>query len=300
MKRTSIRLAIFLFAPAISLAGDLDREIENRWVGSWVVTRVESSSDCSGEPTRNIISNRRVRGRGRHRFSAGELARVTGVDFKRSQIRFQLSLSGPILLTREEGPFTLVRESACAIELEVDLPREVSRKKEVGALDRHLSWILGRFGSAGEARQSDNWNRRVKEAYPVNYESTLIEYAAWKLERLNERARSRFDTVLEKLSDSGRRVGNDPSYLAGFSRGARAARSARFGRCEELLESPLHESSREAARVYPKKGKGQVRESRAGYEDGYFLVYGVEFLRRLQGCFISPENLKPSLARTER
>lgn len=300
MKRISILLAVFLVVPAISLAGGLDREIENRWAGSWIVTRVEISSDCSGEPTRNRIDGRQIRGGGRHRFSAGELARVTDVDFKGSHIRFQLSLSEPILLARNEGPFTLVRESECAVQLEVDLPREVSRKKDAGALDRHLSWILGRFGSAGEARQSDNWNRRMKEAYPANYESTLIEYAAWKLERLNERTSSRFDTVLEKLSDSARRVSNDPSYLAGFSRGARAARSARFGPCEELLKSPLDEPSRQAARAYPKKGKGQARESRAGFEDGYFLAYGVEFLRRLQGCFVSPENLKPSLARAER
>ena len=297
MKRMSFLLAVFLLLPAHSFTGELDRQLESRWARSWVVTRVETSSDCSGEPTRNRVNGSLVKSGGRHRFSAGELARVTGVSFKKSQIRFLLSLAEPILLSRSEGPFTLVREAPCTIQLEVDVPKDVSQSMDPGAFERHLSWALGRFGSAGEARQSDTWNRRMKEAYPANYESTLIEYAVWKLDRLNKRTSSRFDTVLEKLSDSARRVGNDPSYLAGFSQGARAARSARFGPCEELLESRLDEPSREAARAYPKKGKGQARESRAGYEDGYLLVYGVEYLRRLQGCFISPENLKPSLAR---
>jgi hypothetical protein len=300
MKRIAILVAVLLFLPAQSLAGDLDRQVESRWTGSWVVTRLETSSNCSGEPTPNRVSGRLVKSGGRHRFSAGELARVTGVDFKSSRIRFLLSLTEPILLSRSEGPFTLIREVACEVDLEVEIPKDVSRSKNPGSFDRHLSWVLGRFGSAEEAKQSSAWNRRLKDPYPANYETTLIEYAVWKLEKLNEGPRSRFDEALEKMRKSAMRVGDNPAYLAGFSEGAKAARSASFGPCADLIDLKLEEPSRAAERAYPKKGKGRLRESRAGYEDGYLMVYGVEFLRRLQGCFVSPESVKPILARADR
>ena len=62
-----------VFAPA--LAGDVESSLETRWRGAWVVTEVETYSDCAGLATNNRVSGNLVTGRGRLRFHAGRSRR---------------------------------------------------------------------------------------------------------------------------------------------------------------------------------------------------------------------------------
>ena len=72
-----------LLAP--SFAGDLERSIESRWRGAWVLTTVDTYSDCAGTYTNNHVNGKLVQGKGRFRFRPGELAQVQKIDLKRSR-----------------------------------------------------------------------------------------------------------------------------------------------------------------------------------------------------------------------
>ena len=111
-----------LTAPAF--AGGIEKDINKRWLGAWVVTRSEMYSDCNAVYTQNRINGSLVSGRGARRFQPGELAKVTKVDAGRHRIDVRISLVEPVLLTYREGPFTLYDEASCRVELEVEVSRD--------------------------------------------------------------------------------------------------------------------------------------------------------------------------------
>ena len=76
-----------LFLLAMAAAGpafgsDLERRLESRWRGAWVVTAVDTYSDCSGTHTNNDVSGTLVNSRGRFRFRPGEQPRSRMVRFR--------------------------------------------------------------------------------------------------------------------------------------------------------------------------------------------------------------------------
>ena len=65
MKRNLVAVAVWLALCAPSVASDLERKLESRWRGTWVVTTVETYSDCLGVYNNNNVNGRLVSSRGR-------------------------------------------------------------------------------------------------------------------------------------------------------------------------------------------------------------------------------------------
>ncbi len=103
MKRIAILIAVVMIFPVSTLASKLERSLKSRWLGAWVVTTVETYSNCNGYYTANRMNGRLVNSRGGHRFERGELAKVVRVDAKRRRVDLLLSLPEPLLVPYNDG-----------------------------------------------------------------------------------------------------------------------------------------------------------------------------------------------------
>ena len=119
MKRNLMVAALIFLLTGVTLAGSLEKEVKGEWLGAWVVTGVESYSDCGSAHTNNRINGSLVKSKGDHRFQPGELAKINKIDVKKSRLDLLLTLAEPMLIPYQEGPFTLYREAQCKIELEI-------------------------------------------------------------------------------------------------------------------------------------------------------------------------------------
>src|SRR2546422_5379455 len=135
-------------------AGDLQRTMESRWRGAWVLTAVDTYSDCGGFHTDNQVSGALVSSKGRFRFRPGELGQVGKVDVKRSRIEILLSLPEPILTSFRDGPFTLYNENRCLVELDVDLPLSVVSNDTANASESGLKLIISQVSSQLETSRN--------------------------------------------------------------------------------------------------------------------------------------------------
>jgi hypothetical protein len=285
MKRIAILIVIIMTIPVSTLASKLEQNLESNWLGAWVVTTVETHSDCNGYYTANRVNGRLVNSRGGHRFENGELAKVVRVDAKRSRIDLLLSLAEPMLRSYNDGPFTLYEEVTCRMELEVEIPRAMVKSKDASSIDRTLAPLLERFAALEQAQQSRRFNGREREGYPDDYEQTLAEHAIWKAEQQNALIRSRIDEALRVTEEITARVSSDAPYLSGFSLGVEAARNIEAGQCAQLLSLDISPPRRQVARAGNKDAEMPPRVAR-GYEDGRRLVLGLEMIRGLPRCYV--------------
>ncbi len=285
MKRIAILIVVVMIFPISTLASKLERSLKSRWLGAWVVTTVETYSNCNGYYTANRMNGRLVNSRGGHRFERGELAKVVRVDAKRRRVDLLLSLPEPLLTPYNDGPFTLYEEVACKMELEVEIPRAMVKSKDVSSIDRTLAPLLERFATLEQAQDSRRWNGREREDFPPDYEQTLAEHAIWKAEQQNARVRSRIDEALRVTEEITGRVSSDPPYLSGFSRGVEAARNMEIGKCSQLLSIDLSVPRRRATRASNQESEMPPRVAR-GYEDGRRLVLGLEMISGLPECYV--------------
>lgn len=272
-----------LVAPA--RAGRLEEALENRWLGAWVVTNVETYSDCAALRTHNRVNGKLVSGRGRYRFKPGELAKVEKVDAKRSRLDLHLSLEEPLLAARQDGPFTLYDEVRCHMELEVELPRKLVSGDDVNGIEQLLAPVLARFAAADEAQQSRAWNRRKMQAYPKDYERTLAEHAAWRAEQTNALVQSRLDRSRDEAARVTERLNGDADYLAGLARGVEAARGVSPGGCSDLIARDPARAASQAPQNLVAQVTSKDRWGR-GYQDGQILFFSLDGLRRLPSCFV--------------
>ena len=166
-------------------------------------------------------------------------------------------MNEPLLVPRHEGPFTLYDQVYCEFELEVVLPRELVKSKDVAGIERSLRPILERYATEDEARSTRAYNQRVRESYPDDYEETLASHAAWTAEQTNAAVQAKIDSP------------NGPSMMAvKFAKPPRSATTKR--------------STVNAA----------VANSRA-YADGRNLVVALELMRRLPNCFVPVPVVEP-------
>lgn len=128
MKRSWL-LAALIAIPSTTPAADLEQELRGRWLGAWVVTTVDTYSNCQGLATNNRIHGELVHGQGQHRFDRGELARVEKVDAKRSRVDLHLLLSEPLLVAYQEGPFTLYAKRSARSSWKSRSPERRSRAR---------------------------------------------------------------------------------------------------------------------------------------------------------------------------
>jgi len=286
-------LALPLAAPA-ALAGGLERNLEQRWRGAWVLTGVDTYSDCSGFHTNNDVSGTLVNSRGRLRFRAGELAQVGKIEVKRSRIELYLGLPEPVLTSFKDGPFTLYNEARCLIELDVNLPKSVLQSDDVDAVEAALRPIAGRFGSQEEASQSKTWNHRRRDAYPADYDRTLAEHAAWKAKQANASIQARLDQAMQETTRLSDRITSDPDYLKGFASGVEAMKGIDLNGCNQLMSRDYSNFASGPTRVASALGGEAASRYGRGYQDGQRLVFGLESLRRLPSCMIPVPDAAPA------
>jgi len=192
MKRIAMMIAVVMIFPFSAFASRLEQNLESRWLGAWVVTTVETQSDCNDSFTANRVNGRLVSSRGGHRFEKGELARVERVDAKRSRVDLRLSITEPVLRSYSDGPFTLYEEATCRIEIEVEIPRDMVKAKDASSIDRTLAPLLERFATLEQAERSRRFNGRRRDDYPEDYERTLAEHGRtpWSDHASTKRCRS--------------------------------------------------------------------------------------------------------------
>jgi len=281
MRQLSIASLVVLLSAAQGYAGEVEKSLESRWRGAWVVLTVDTYSDCLGGYTGNRVNGNLVSSRSRRRFQAGELARVESVDAKRSRVDLKVTLAEPLLVSYQDGPFTLYNEARCGLELQVEVPRQLVSDRDTTGIETALKQVAQRYASQAEAQRSKGWNRRQRDPYPEDYEETLAEHAAWKASQVNAAVQARLDKAAEETSRLTDRLSSDPDYLKGFAAGVEQARAANLGQCADLLSRDLSSTPATPANQTPE----QQRVSR-GFQDGQRLVYGLELMRRLPKCFV--------------
>lgn len=281
-----VMLVAVLGFPAMGFAAGVEKQITGRWLGAWVVTRAELYSDCTGLHTANRVNGTLVSGRGARRFRSGELGKVTKVDAGRSRIDLKVSLVEPVLLARQEGPFTLYEEARCHVELQVEVPRDQVKAEDIQGLDRQVADLLERHSAAEQAKESRGWNKRERDPYPEDYDRTLRAHAVWKAEQHNARIQAKLDEAALVAEQVTGKVANEPEYLRGFAEGVRATREAGAGACPAMLSLNLKEVTSGTVTLAGVGTVSAVTPYARGYGDGRRLVLGVTLVRGLPGCFV--------------
>ena len=291
MKRTAGRPWVSVaLACSLAVAGpafaDFEDDVERAWAGAWVVTRVETSSDCLGTYNNNEIRGRLSSSKGSRRFAAGELARVDKVNVKSDRVDLYLSVAEPVLVPRTDGPFTLYDERSCRIQFMVDVPREAIKGRRMSDVDAILLEAVERHESETAARRSRAWNEREREPYPRDYEETLARHAAWKAEEVNRALATSRVAALDAADQALGRVTEDPNYLAGFSAGVDAQRSRSTPSCSDLAGTRFESGEQRP----PSDRRGSSPNERAfqrGFRDGQVVAWGTRVARAVEGCFVA-------------
>ncbi len=297
MKRACFVLVLLLAVSLPSFAGEFEKAVRARWLGAWVVTNVEAYSDCSTQYTNNRVNGNFVKSSGANRFQPGELLKLDKINAKRSRIDLNFSVAESILIPYEDGPFTLYREAACRLELEVVVPRDVVKAKDVDWVDDALLGILERYANEEVARDSDLWNEREREEYPADYERTLTKHSIWQATQTNDAVQSQIDTAYSETTRLPDRLNTDPVYLDGFVRGVEAAKANELSTCTSLVGFNLVAKPKT---VGTPQTPEQTR-SKNGFHDGRVLIYALDMIRRLPGCFVDvPELPEETAAATQQ
>jgi hypothetical protein len=296
MKYRARSVAVLVLVVAVAgvlpaSASNLQKTLKSRWLGAWVVTTIESYSDCSTAYTNNRVNGTLVKSSGRRVFESGELAKLEKVDAKRSRLDLHLSLAEPVLLDYQDGPFTLYREARCKIEVQLELPRSVVKSKDVAFVEEALSAILERHTTESSATGSPAWNERQREDYPEDYEQTLAQHQLWLATKTNDAVQAQLDRAYAAVEELSTRVKSESEYIAGFARGIESAQNQDLDACPKLLAVDMGSFKRRAAKVAQDNPENATDER--GFQDGRQLVYGLEMIKRLPACFVPLPELDP-------
>ncbi|MEM7587557.1 MAG: hypothetical protein AAF560_29485, partial [Acidobacteriota bacterium] len=85
-----------------------------------------------------------------------------------------------ILDETEDGPFTLLEERNCRIQLRIVVPRDALEAYDQKTAESRLVAAMARYATPEEAAGDWRWNRRHRAPYPEDYEATLEDWADWK------------------------------------------------------------------------------------------------------------------------
>ncbi len=290
MKRTFLRIFLFLIGVTLFVgtagAGSLEDAVRARWRGAWVVITTDVYSSCTGSSSyhTNKLSGTLVTNRGGQRFVGGEVGKVYKLQLKKKKVDLMISLDEPLLVPRQDGPFTLYDERHCAVSLEIQLPRDMTKTKDIEGIDLLVAELVERFDTREAALDSEQWNQREREPYPINYDVTLARHAAWRAKQTNRAVDEKKHLALEQVKNTGKAIESDPDYLAGLAAGANAMKRWQADNCGQLMAR--FESVR--GRV-PEDRRGDTAEDerwRRGYEDGQRMMHGIRLLERLDGCYV--------------
>jgi len=279
----AIRVASVVLAALAAVAparADLERELENRWRGAWVLTRVETGSDCTSVYTDTDVRGELATAGGRFRFAAGELARVDKVGVKVDRVDLFLAVAEPVLEARVDGPFTLYDERRCRVQLKVAVPKKTVRAADADAVGELLGRAVEAFAREDAARGAPAWNGRLRDPLPEDYAETLERYHAWKLAQETARLTAIQEDALDELEHLERAIDDDPVYLAGLAAGLGATRNWRPGACSGLTSTLPSDSP-------PPPPAAQERDRdlwRRGWEDGRDLAAALAVVSATRDC----------------
>jgi hypothetical protein len=281
---------VALLTVACAAAGmakdDLEGVLERTYRGAWVLTKVDTSSDCGLFYTDTDVTGVSSTSDGSQRFAPGELAKVEKVNLKYDRFDVYLLVAEKVLDPYRDGPFTLYTERTCKIQLKVALPRGIVKAGDPGPVSSLLEDVFETFESSEAARRSTHWNKRVREAFPEDYEETLRRHAAWKAEQENAKVAAAAAAAVEEAARVADRVSDDPSFLAGFAAGIEVARSWSPPSCGFLVGTSF--SSVEHRAPSPPRGVVDGRAFERGFRDGQMLRFNLEMARLLRECVVPP------------
>jgi len=275
----ALTTAIGLFAGGIATAAGLDDALDARFKGAWAILEVEVHSSCSGTYSDNAIGPAGVSSKAGRRFDGGELAKIDKVKVKRSRVDLLVTLAEPILVSRNEGPFELFDERVCKAQLIFEFPRTVIKHGDLDAVASAIGAALTTHPSQGTARESDDWNGRVRQPYPPDYDRTLALYEIWVAEQTNAAVAAAIEDATTEAAEAAEDIDRDADYLDGFAAGAEKMRSLDIDDCGRLIDASFH--------AFKKGPPSDVSGTwKRGFADGQSLVFHLYVARELGGCFV--------------
>jgi hypothetical protein len=222
-----------------------------------------------------------VASKGDVRFDPGELVKVDKINLKRGRLDLFLTLVEPLLVGHADGPFELFEETACQVQLMIDLPRPLVRSGNAEALLEMVAAMVEIHSSLDGARSSPSWNGRVREPYPEDYELTLARHAVWKAEQLNAAVAARTDDALEDALRVVAAIDDDPAYLEGFAAGVEEMDSWYERDCEDLVDLAFV-----TVEDRPPSSRRGDDDWCDGFHDGQLLAFSLRVAERLRDCFV--------------
>ena len=293
LKRHSLAaLVLVLVATALPAdAGAFEDQVRARWRGAWVLTDIETYSTCDGKYFNNDVSGQFVAARAGRKFQPGELAKVDQLQVRRKKIELMITVATSTLLPYQDGPFTLYSERTCQIELEVAIPREMLKTKDVEDVDSILAQVAQRFTTEDDAVATSDWNGREADEYPQDYQETVARHAVWRAEETNRHIDAQIDKSLVVANELAREIDGTPAYLAGLAAGSRQMREWRERDCNRLIGSTAVTFRFSAPAEYSDNSSWC-----AGYYDGQALVYHLAVVSRLPACYVDVPDLPGDFA----
>ena len=268
-----------VLAASSAIASDLEDRLELELRGAWGILEVEVYSACGGTYSDNTVGAVGVSSKAGHRFEPGELVKIDKIKVKRQRVDLLLTLAAQIRTSRMDGPFELLDERECRVQLIFPVPREQVKSGDAGALLDTVRTTITLWPSLADAQESEAWNGREIEALPDDYAETLQHHAVWKAEQTNAAVGIGVEHALATAANIADDLSDDPDFLAGFAEGAEKMSSLTLSDCSSLLGASYT--------VYHKNApKDRPRRWRAGWDDGQALVYNVLVANRLQACFV--------------
>ena len=279
------RILVFLAVVGISFgafpsaADDLDDRLDKQLRGSWAILKVEVYSSCSGTYSDNKVGEAGVASKAHRRFAPGELVKIDKIKVKRARVDLLTSLATPVLVARQDGPFELFDERECKAQLIFELPREVIKTGDADAVLAAIGSAITVFSSQSAAMDSTDWNGRVRQPYPPDYELTLARYEIWKAEQINIAVTAGIDRSVAEAAEAADDIESDADYLDGFAAGAEKMQEIRLSDCAQLIDASFNSWKKNPPSDKEKTWK-------RGFLDGQRLVFHVRRARELKGCYV--------------
>ncbi len=279
--------ATTLLATGFCFASDLGALLNHQLRGGWGVLGVEVWSACGGTYSDNLVGAMGVSSKAPHRFVVGELVRVDNVKLKRRRVDLLLTTAAPLRVSWMEGPFELFEQRPCRVQLMVPVPRELIKQADLEAILTEVRRHARLFSTLEDAKDSAEWNGRLTEPFPENYEETLRLHAIWQAEQTNSAVQLALDHALTEAAEAVDDMDDDDEYLAGFSSGAERMSNFTVATCSTLLNASFSS--------YRDRAPGDRSQNwEDGWKDGQRLVFHILLADRLRACFVPVPEVPPT------
>jgi hypothetical protein len=262
-------------------AGGLDDELDGTLRGAWAVLAHDVYSSCSGTYSDNRVGAAGVSSKASRRFEAGELVKIDKIKVKRSRVDLLTTLSEPVLVATQDGPFELYNERECKAQLIFEVPREVIKTRDADAVLAAIGSALTLYSSQSAAMDAADWNGRERKPFPDDYEQTLARYERWKAEQTNAAVAAAIEKATSESAEVAEDIERDADYLDGFAAGAEKQQSLTIDDCARLIDATFS-----SFKDRPPSDKSADAKWKSGFTDGQSLVFHLYLLDELRHCFV--------------